>query len=137
MSGRRALISRTVFAPSPAPPSARPARWTRRAFPRRRHGKRLLSAEPELDAVGTARVTPVDRVLAEMLADDCACTEFDATLRVVHEFPFLEAIHLGRAHVQARFRVAGAAHVRVDGDERFFVELEPIEADAIVHRQGL
>src|SRR5207249_12094969 len=98
---------------------------------------RTVSAEPEFDAVRPPRITPVDRVLAEMLADDRACTEFDATLRVVHEFLFLEAIHLGRAHVQARLRVAGAAHVGVDGDERFFVEFEPIEADAIVYRQGL
>src|SRR3989442_12378746 len=86
------------------------------------------SAEAEFDAVRTARVVPVDRVLADVLAHDRAGAEFDAAFRIVHEFSFLDAVDLRRTHVQARLRVAGAADVLLDRDERPSVELEPVQA---------
>src|SRR5436853_4651848 len=97
----------------------------------------LTSAEPELDAIGTARVAPVDRVLPDVFADDGTGAELDAPFRVVDECALLQAVDLRGTHVQARLRLARATHVRVDRDERLLVKLEPVEAHALVHGQGL
>src|SRR5438445_4361356 len=94
-------------------------------------------AETEFDAVRTARIVPVDRVLAEVLADDRARAEFDAAFRIVNEFSLLDAVNFRRTHVQAWLRVAGAADVRLDRDERLLVEFEPAQADALVHGENL
>src|SRR5437879_13215005 len=91
-------------------------------------------AETDFDAVRTARIVPVDRVLAEVLADDRARAEFDAAFRIVNEFSLLDAVNFRRTHVQAWLRVAGAADVRLDRDERLLVEFEPVQADALVDR---
>src|SRR5205807_5130933 len=98
---------------------------------------RLTSAESELDSVGAARVAPVDRVLPDVLAHDRTRAELDAAFRVVEELALLHAVDLRRAHVQAGLRLACAAHVRVDRDERLFVEFEPVEAHTLVDGQGL
>src|SRR2546425_10127935 len=100
-------------------------------------GTGIRSAETEFDAVRTARKVPVDRVLADVLANDRARAEFDATFRVVHEFSLLDAVDLRRTHVQARLRVTRAADVRLDRDERLFVEFEPVQADAFVDGENL
>src|SRR5256885_15146544 len=98
---------------------------------------RLTSAEPELDSVGTARIAPVDRVLPDVLAHDRTGAELDAPFRVVDESALLQVVDLRGTHVQARLRLARATHVRVDRDERLLVKLEPVEAHALVHGQGL
>src|SRR5437867_8938008 len=79
----------------------------------------------------------MDCVFAEMLAHDGARPEFDAALRVVDELVLVEAVDLRRADVQTRLRVAGPGGLRVDGDERFLVELQLVQADPPVYGQGL
>src|SRR5256712_13311823 len=86
-------------------------------------------AETEFDAVRTARIVPVDRVLAAVLADDRARAEFDAAFGIVHEFSFLDPVDLRRTDVQAWLRVTRAPDDRHDRDERLFVEFEPAQAD--------
>src|SRR5437879_9291758 len=98
---------------------------------------RLTSAEPELDAIGTARVAPVDRVLPDVLAHDGTGAELDAPFRIVNECALLEVVDLGGTHIQARLCLARATHVRVDRDERLLVKLEPVQAHALVDGQGL
>src|SRR3972149_5686334 len=95
------------------------------------------SSEAELDAVPAPRVVPPDRAAPDVAAHDPARAELDAPLRVVHELALVEAVHLGRAHVQARLRLARAADLRVDRDERLLVRLEPVEGEAVVDAQRL
>src|SRR6266852_1330766 len=97
----------------------------------------MPSTESELDAVRSARIVPVDRVLAEMLAHDRAGAEFDATLGIVDELALLQAVDLRGTDVQTRLRLTRTTDVRVDRDEGLFVELELIQANAFVYAQRL
>src|SRR6266581_5867614 len=95
------------------------------------------SSKTELDPVRASRIVPVDRVFPEVLADDRARAELDASFRVVHEISLVETVDLRWADVQARLRIARSTDVRVDRDERFLVELEPVQSDPFVHGQEL
>ena len=87
------------------------------------------------DVVGLY-LAPPDRALPEVLAHDPAGPELDAPVRVVHELPLVDPVHLGRAHVQAGLRVARPADVRGDNDEGLLVGLELVEGEALVHGEG-
>src|SRR2546421_12299014 len=79
----------------------------------------------------------MDRVFPEVLAYDGARPELDAAFRVVDELVLVEAVDLRRANVQTRLRVAGPADLRVDRGGRFLGGFELVQADPVVHRQGL
>src|SRR2546425_10697339 len=79
----------------------------------------------------------MDRIFPEVLAHDGTRPELDAAFRVVDQLAFLEAVDFGRTDVEAGFRIARSAHVRVDRDERFLVELELVQADALVPAEGV
>src|SRR2546421_634235 len=75
------------------------------------------------------------RILPDVVAHDGAGAELDASLRVVHELAFFQAVDLRRTHVEAGLRFARSADIRVDRDEWLLVELEPVEANPLVDRQ--
>src|SRR5438128_2175638 len=83
--------------------------------------------EPVFDSMPAPRVGPLDRAPPDVLADDPAGAELDASVRVVHELPLIESIHLRRAHVQAGLRVARPADVRRDDNERLVVRFELVQ----------
>src|SRR5207249_7394541 len=88
------------------------------------------SPEAVLDAAPPPRVAPPDCALPQVAADDPAGAELDASVRVVHELALVQTIHLRGAHVQAGLRLARAADVRGDDDERLLVRLELVEREA-------
>src|SRR3989304_3775740 len=94
-------------------------------------------SEAKLDPEFPPPVDSPDRAAPDVAAHDTARARLDAPPRVVHELALVEAVHLGRAHVQARLRLARAADLRVDRDERLLVRPEPVEGEAVVDAQRL